>query len=155
MAAQKPTPAAQLKSFMAKFTPAMHAEFKKAHAKMRTLVPGAHEMVYDNWNGLVIGFGPTDRPSEAVVSIVCLPDHVTICFLRGKKMPDPQKMLLGGGTTVRHIKMKSVKELDSKPVRNFIKLAIDGAHPPFDPERKNTLVIRAISAKQRPRRPSK
>ena len=149
------TPAAQLKSFMAKYTPAIHAEFKRAHARMRALVPGAHEMVYDNWNGLVIGFGPSERPSEAVVSIVALPDHITICFLRGKKMPDPNKMLLGSGTTVRHIKMKSSKELDSKPIRKFIALAIADAYPPFDPERKNSLVIRAISAKQRPRRPAK
>ena len=148
-----PTPAAQLQSFMAKYTPAMHAEFKKAHAKMRALVPGAVEMVYDNWNGLVIGFGPTERPSEAVLSIVALPDHVTICFLYGKKLPDPGKLLQGGGNQVRHIKLKNVKELDSKPVRKFISLAIGQADPPFETDLKNRLIIKSISAKQRPRRP--
>ncbi len=150
-----PTPAAQLKSFMAKYTPAIAREFKAAHMKMRTLLPGAVEMVYDNWNGLVIGFSPTDRPSEAVMSIIALPDHVTICFLHGKKLPDPAKLLQGGGNQVRHVKLASVRELDSKPIRKFISLATAQAHPTFEPGVKNRLVVRAISAKQRPRRPSK
>ena len=77
------------KTFLAKYTPEMHAEMKAAHAKMRKLVPGAVEMVYDNWNGLVVGFGPTERASEAVLSLIVLPDHVTLCFLKGKKLPGP------------------------------------------------------------------
>jgi hypothetical protein len=149
-----PTPAAQLKSFMAKYTPAMHAEFKAAHAKMRALVPGAVEMVYDNWNGLVIGFGPTERPSEAELSIVALPDHVTLCFLNGKKLPDPDKILQGGGNQVRHVRLGSVKDLDSKPIRKLISLAIDRADPAYDSAAKPRLIIKSISAKQRPRRPS-
>ena len=87
---------------LAKYTPAMSAQMKAAHATMRKLVPGAVEMVYDNWNGLVVGFGPTERASEAVLSLIALPDHVTICFLFGKKLPDPDKLLKGGGNRVRH-----------------------------------------------------
>ena len=29
--------------------------------EMRAIVPGAIELVYDNYNALVIGFGPTKR----------------------------------------------------------------------------------------------
>jgi len=53
------TPAAQLAGFMAKYTPAMAKEGRAALMRMRRLVPGAVRMVYDNWNGLVVGFGPT------------------------------------------------------------------------------------------------
>src|ERR1017187_9615363 len=110
------TAATQLKTFLAKYTPAMHAEMKAAHAKMRKLVPGAVEMVYDNWNGLVVGFGPTERPSEAVLSLIALPDHVTLCFLKGKKLPDPDKLLRGGGTTVRHCRLASLADPDTRPI---------------------------------------
>ena len=41
-----------------------------ARAKLRKLLPGAIEMVYDNYNALVIGFSPTERPSDAVLSLV-------------------------------------------------------------------------------------
>ena len=150
-----PTAAAQLKSFLAKYTPAMHAEMKAAHAKMRKLVPGAVEMVYDNWNGLVIGFGPTQRPSEAVLSLLAMPDHVTLCFLKGKRLADPDKLLRGGGTTVRHYRLTGVADLDKRPIRKLVSLAIAQADPPFDTTARNTLVIKSVSAKQRPRRPSR
>jgi hypothetical protein len=149
------TAAAQLKSFLAKFTPAMHAEMKAAHGKLRKLVPGAVEMVYDNWNGLVVGFGPTERASEAVLSIIALPDHVTLCFLKGKRLPDPDKMLKGGGNIVRHCRLAAVADLDKRPIRKLITLAIAQADPPFDTTARNRLVIKSVSAKQRPRRPSK
>jgi hypothetical protein len=150
-----PTPAAQLKTFLAKYTPAMHAEMKAAHAKMRKLVPGAVEMVYDNWNGLVVGFGPTERASEAVLSLIVLPDHVTLCFLKGKKLPDPDKLLKGGGNVVRHHRLAALADLDKPPIRKLITLAIAQADPPFDTTARNKLVIKSVSAKQRPRRPSK
>jgi hypothetical protein len=150
-----PTAAAQLKGFLAKYTPAMHAEMKAAHARMRKLVPGAVEMVYDNWNGLVIGFGPTQRPSEAVLSLLAMPDHVTLCFLKGKRLPDPAKLLRGGGTTVRHYRLAGVADLDKRPIRKLVSLAIAQADPPFETTARNTLVIRSVSAKQRPRRPSR
>ena len=133
-----PTPAAQLKGFLAKYTPAMSAQMKAAHAKMRKLVPGAVEMVYDNWNGLVVGFWPTDRPSEAVLSLIVLPDHVTLCFLNGKSLPDPDKLLKGGGSRVRHYRLVSVADLNSRPIRKLISLAIAQADPPFDAGVKNT-----------------
>jgi len=148
-----PTAAARLKSFLAKYTPAMHAQMKAAHAKLRKLVPGAVEMVYDNWNGLVIGFGPTERASEAVLSIIALPDHVTLCFLMGKKLPDPEKLLRGGGNKVRHCRLASPADLDTRPIRTLIGLAIGQVEPSFDPKARNTLVIKSVSAKQRPRRP--
>ncbi len=53
---------AQLESFLAKYDPEVATFARRALAKMRTLVPGAIEMVYDNYNWLVIGFSPTERP---------------------------------------------------------------------------------------------
>jgi hypothetical protein len=150
-----PAAAAQLKAFLAKYTPAVHAEMKAAHAKMRKLVPGAVEMVYDNWNGLVVGFGPTERASEAVLSLFAAPDHVTLCFLKGKKLPDPGKLLKGSGNVVRHCRLAGLPDLDKPPIRKLISLAIAQADPPFDTAARNRLVIKSVSAKQRPRRPSK
>ncbi len=149
-----PTPAAQLKGMFAKYTPAMSAAMKTAHQRMRQLVPGAVEMVYDNWNGLVIGFGPTEHASEAVLSIIALPDHITLCFLWGKKLPDPDKLLKGGGTRVRHFRLGETADLDLRPIRKLVTLAIAQADPPFDTKARNKLVIKSIAAKQRPRRPS-
>ncbi len=95
----------QLESFLAKYDPEVSTFGRRALAKMRKLVPGAIEMVYDNYNWLVIGFSPTERPSEAIFSIVLPPNRVTLCFLQGAGLPDPAKRLQGSGKVVRNIRL--------------------------------------------------
>ena len=85
----------QLDSFLAKYDPEVEDFTRRALAKMRKLAPGAIEMVYDNYNWLVIGFSPTERPSEAIFSLVLPPGRVTMCFLQGAGLPDPAKRLQG------------------------------------------------------------
>jgi hypothetical protein len=120
---------------------------------MRQMLPGAVEMVYDNYNFLAIGFGPTDRPSEAIFSIALAPRYVILCFLHGAKLKDPGKILRGGGNQVRNIIIRKASDLDRPDVRALINQAIRNAGDPIDPEAKRKLIIKSISAKQRPRRP--
>ena len=50
----------QFETFLKKYDPAVAYEGKKCLAKLRKLVPGAIEMVYDNYNFLVVGSCPMD-----------------------------------------------------------------------------------------------
>ncbi len=88
----------QLDSFLAKYDREGAAFARSALAKMRKLVPGAVEMAYDNHNWLVIGLSPTERPSEAIFSLVLPPGRVTWCFLEGAGLPDPGKRLWAAAT---------------------------------------------------------
>jgi hypothetical protein len=149
------TPAQQLSGFIAKFMPSIAKEGRAALTRMRKLVPGAVQMVYDNWNGLVVGFGPTERPSEAVVSILMTADHLTLCFVQdGPDLPDPQHLLKGSGNVVRHVRLDSARDLDRPAIRALVKTAVARSDVPFDPRKRGKLVIRSISPKQRPRRPA-
>jgi hypothetical protein len=149
----------QLDSFLAKYTPEIEAFARRTLTKMRKLVPGAIEMVYDNYNWLVIGFGPTERPSEAIFSIVMPPQRVSLCFLQGASLPDPDKRLEGSGNVVRNIRLYDVGEpdrkvLDDPEVRSLINVALNRAKVPMPAKARRKLIIRSISAKQRSRRPA-
>ena len=150
---QAPTPQAQIAGFIAKFTPGIAALIKAARAKMRQRLPHAVEMVYDNYNFLVFGFGPTERPSEAIFSIAAYARGVGLCFLHGAKLPDPDKLLTGSGKQVRFLKLPAAAILDEPAVQRLIAAAIAAAPVPFDPAARRRLLIKSISAKQRPRRP--
>jgi hypothetical protein len=148
------TPAKALAGFLAKYNPSMVREGRAALTRLRRLVPGAFQLVYDNWNGLVVGFSPTERPSDAIVSILMVPDHISLCFIQdGPGLPDPRHLLKGSGTVVRHIKLGSARDLDTPPIRALVKAAVARSDVPFDAHRRGTLVIRSISKRQRPRRP--
>src|SRR5437762_3198252 len=125
-------PKKQLDSFLVKYLPEVRATAKAALVKMRRRLPGAIEMVYDNYNFLVIGFSPTERPSEAVFSLALAPRYVLLCFLHGAKLPDPQKLLRGGGKQVRNIILQDADDLDKPAVRALTYEAVNRAAKPFE-----------------------
>jgi hypothetical protein len=146
-----PTPARQLASFIARFSPPIAAQARVARGRLRRLLPGAIEMVYDNYNALAIGFSPTERPSDAVLSLVIYPKRVSICFIQGKHLPDPDHLLVGDGNQVRFIRLDpQAAILDTPPLRALVSEAIAFGETPLTGKRQ--LVIRSISRKQRPRR---
>lgn len=148
-----PTAAQQLETFLDEFTPDVAATARSALKKVRRQMPPSIELVYDNWNGLVIGFGPSMRATEAVLSVAIFPDHVTLCFLYGVKLADPKKLLAGAGNQVRHIKLKSATDLDRPEIKDLIARSIKTGPAPFPKSLARQLVIKSISPKRRPRRP--
>lgn len=124
-------------------------------ARMRALLPGAVQMVYDNYNALAIGFGPTERPSEAPFSIAAFPRRPSLCFLiHGAELTDPEGLLKGKGNQVRSIPVSDVATLDAPAVRALIDEALSRAGWQPKPGSPGRLIIKSISAKQRPRRPT-
>jgi hypothetical protein len=142
----------QLASFIAKFSDPVALLVEASLAAMRERYPTAIELVYDNYNALAIGFGPTERPSQAIFSIAVFPKWVSLFFLQAKGLPDPDKILQGNGKRVRHIRVPSVATLDQMSVKTLMQEATARASIPFAPKGSRRLIIKSISARQRPRR---
>jgi hypothetical protein len=147
-----PTPEKRLAAFVAKFTPEVAGLIRAARRKMRERLPGAIELVYDNYNFFVIGFGPNERPSEAIFSIAAQAKGVSLCFLQGAGLPDPSGLLRGSGRVVRNIRLENAATLDRREVRALIEAALARAKTALDPNGRHRLIIRSVSVKQRPRR---
>ena len=148
------SPQAQLAGFLAKYTGDVAAQAVEALERLRAQVPGAVEMVYDNYNALVIGFGATERASEAVLSIAVMPRWVDLCFLTGTKVPDPEGLLRGSGSVARHIVLGEPADIDTPAVSQLIAHAVATSAHPFGMACEGRMVIKSISARQRPRRPA-
>ena len=153
MSPSNDTPAKQLAVFIHKFMPEIASLAQAILAKMRTRYPTALELVYDNYNALAIGFGPTERASDAIFSIALFPRWIHLFFLQAKGLPDPEKKLQGSGNVAKHIRLESAATLDEHAVRELMQAALDRAKVPLDPSNKHRLIIKSISARQRPRRP--
>lgn len=144
----------RLQEFIEKFEPEHQALIRAVRRKLRKRFPTAIELAYDNYNFFVIGYSPTDRPSDALISIAAGASGVGLCFIRGARLADPQKILLGSGKQTRFIRLPSAAALDRPEVKALLAAAVADAETPFAPGGRNKLVIRSVSAKQRPRRRS-
>jgi hypothetical protein len=141
----------RLGEFIAKFTPEHQRTIRAVRKRLRERFSGAFELAYDNYNFFVIGYSPTERPSDAIVSMACGSNGVGLCFLHGATLPDPTEILEGSGKQTRFVHLDSPDLLGRADVEALIAEAIARSKAPLSPARKGRLIIRSVSAKQRPR----
>ena len=141
----------QLAAFIDKFEPRNRRLIRAVRRALRKRLPTAYELAYDNYNFFVIGYSPTERPSDAVLSMAAGANGVGLCFLYGARLPDPSKMLKGSGNQTRSIHLDSIDVLARPEVESLIAAAIAQSRTPFRDSGRRRLIIRSVSAKQRPR----
>jgi hypothetical protein len=148
------TAQAQLDTFIAKYSPDVAKLGRAAISRMRKFLPAAQVLVYDNYNALAIGFGASERSSDIVFSIAMYPRWVSLFFAKGAGLPDPHQRLAGSGNVVRHVVLSDVKVLDDPQIRRLMELALERADASLQTGTRGAIVIKSISARQRPRRPA-
>jgi hypothetical protein len=144
----------QLKTFIDKFEAKHQVLIRAVRKALRKRLPTANELVYDNYNFFVVGYASTERPSDAILSIAAGANGVGLCLIRGASLHDPYKILLGSGNQTRFIRIESVETLTRPPVEALIAAAVAKSEVPLPATGSGKLIIRSVSAKQRPRRKS-
>lgn len=142
----------QLDSFIDKFEPKNRTLIRAVRRQLRKRLPTANELVYDNYNFFVVGYGSTERPSDAIVSIAAAANGVGMCFIHGASLPDPKKILQGSGKQTRFIRIGSATMLARPEIEALLAAAVAKAKTPLPESGGGKLIIRSISKKQRPRR---
>jgi Domain of unknown function (DU1801) len=144
---------AQLDAFIGRYSPDVARDARQALAFMTARLPTATRLVYDNYNALVVGFGTSGKVGDIILSLALYPRWVTLFFLRGTVLPDPEGLLEGSGSTVRSVRLQPVSRLQTPEVGALIDAAVANAAP-LPATGEGPLIIKSVSAKQRPRRPA-
>src|ERR1700722_18778380 len=97
--------ARQVDSFIAKFDTAMAKQIREVRAALRKRFPTGIELVYDNYNFFVIGYSPTEKPTDYIVSLAANSKGVGLSFNHGADLEDPHGILLGSGAQNRFIRL--------------------------------------------------
>jgi hypothetical protein len=142
----------QLAGFLAKFDPRMAKLIRSVRARLRKRFPTAIEIVYDNYNFFVIGYSSTERPSDCIVSLAANSKGIVLSFYWGSTLPDPHKLLQGSGSQNRFIRLPSAATLAEPAVEALLAAAAAQSKTQLPFSGGGYLVIKSISAKQRPRR---
>src|SRR5262245_28097384 len=130
MATETTRSESRLRGFVAKFDPENQRLIRAVRGALRARFPTAYELAYDNYNFFVVGYSPTERPSDAILSMAADANGVTLFFLHGARLPDPRKLLIGSGAQVRSIRLPSAVVLRQPEVEALIAAAVKQSRAP-------------------------
>ncbi len=149
-----PAVAAQLAGFIDRYTVELAGQIAACRAHLHWRVPSGYELVYDNYNALVFAYAPTPKPGRAELSIAAYPRWITLFFLNGATLPDPEGLLEGAGKQVRGIRLRGPEDLDMPGIGRLIGLVLASQAQAFAAAPPLQTVVKSISSRQRCRRPA-
>ena len=147
------SPEAQLDEALSAFEEEIASRAAAILARLRKLVPGSYELVYDAYNAVSIPFATSTKLGDAFVAVVVYPKHVNLGFNRGTELDDPKGLLEGTGTLIRHVRVDDPADLAKPDLVKLIRAAAKNAG--YKKGLGGKLVIKKIYPKKRPRRPDR
>jgi hypothetical protein len=76
---------------------------------------------------VAIWFGFSGKMKDMFCYIATSAGHVNLGFPRGSTLPDPNRVLVGEGKTMRHIKLRSQRDVERPFLRRYIQTAMERA----------------------------
>ena len=124
-----------------------------ARAYLLAIEPRATETIYDAYNAVAIGYSFTGRLKECYCHVAVYRKHVNLGFNRGADLDDPQEILQGKGSQVRHVTIHEKTALAGPYLKNLVRAAIVNARalgvaggiPEIEPQS----IVKAIYANRR------
>ena len=128
--------------------PALIALFLDARQFLLDIHPGANELLYRT-HALTAVFSLSDRLSDAFCMLPIYTNHFNLGFNRGTRLPDPDKLLTGTGSLIRHIDISVPEDFRNKKVEDLVRSAIQFAMSDMDkPSKAVGLTISKIAKKK-------
>ena len=147
-------PPQELLEFLAPYPSETVELYLEAREFLLSFAPEANEVIWDAANAVTLGLSFTDRWQDGFVHLPAYNNHINLGFNkhinlgfnRGAELHDPERRLIGTGSTVRHVRLNTMI-FDDPYVRALIEQARDRA-PNFG-ESRGTTTIRIMAGKKR------
>jgi hypothetical protein len=94
----------------------------KTRALVKEIVPDAQERVYEAYK--TIGYGSGTKMDAMFCYIAPMKDRINLGFYRGTVLPDADGLLEGTGKLLRHVKVRSMADVEKPALRQLIADAV-------------------------------
>ncbi|MCC6802848.1 MAG: DUF1801 domain-containing protein [Anaerolineae bacterium] len=95
--------------FLDRYPPDIKAISLALRAQVNKVMPDADEILYASQNH--VDYSLTESSRDRIVYICPLQNYVRLGFWFGAHLPDPDHLLVGEGTRLRHIKIRALEEV--------------------------------------------
>lgn len=117
----------QINQLLSRFDPDRQEILKSARHFLQARFPGVYELVYDYSRSVVIAFAPSERGSDALVSLASDSKSLRLVFTQGAQLPDPDKLLQGKASQIRFIELEQSNMLHLPAVEKLLMAAESAA----------------------------
>ncbi len=100
---------------------------------------------------IAMHYGPTHNAMKNGICYIALTkDHINLGFLRGSELADTHRILEGTGKQMRHIKVRTMDDLERPAIRAYIQEACEraGCEVRMDEARTVSTVVKRKSSKR-------
>lgn len=117
---------------------------------MLDAAPDASELIYDAYNAVTTAYSFTDRLGDAFCHVAAYRDYVNLGFNRGAGLPDPERLLVGKGARIRHVRVSAAADLARPAVRSLLRAAVGQGRDQSEGARGQAqAIVKAVYAKKR------
>ncbi len=111
----------QIADFLRPYSEEMRAFAQDLRAYLREETKPAFELAGKSAQSFNIGYGFTTTSWDCFCAIIVYRKHINISFPSGASLPDPEGLLHGTGTRVRHLKIKELEDVRTPAVRKLLR----------------------------------
>ena len=104
--------------FLSKHTPEVQALAQRTREIIHEANPEVVETVNPGRGNLAYGSG--SKMGEWYCYIAPFKSYMNLGFLRGTELPDPEGLLEGTGKLLRHVKIRSIEDVERPGVRALL-----------------------------------
>jgi len=129
------------------------AQQLRSHLKQET--NPSMELVADSRLSVNIGYGFTEKAWDCYIGIIVYSKHINLSFPSGATLSDPQSLLQGTGSRVRHIRINTLQDVKAPAVADLLAKARANAFAlakgePADQNNITTIINKISGKKKRP-----
>lgn len=117
-----------IEDLLQSYSPQVRELTLRACHLVRSVLPDAHEKVHLGWKNIVFGSGP--KMGGMVFAVAPLKERVNI-HLAGADLDDPMGLLEGTGKAGRHVKIRSVDDLENPALFGLMEQAVEAHGSPW------------------------
>ncbi|MBI4902261.1 MAG: DUF1801 domain-containing protein [Acidobacteria bacterium] len=120
-------PDPRLLEFLAAYDPPIGELALALRAVILEEAPEAVESIYDAYSAVAVGYSFTGKFGDGFLHIASYAKHVNLGFNNGATMADPNNVLVGKGSRIRHVKFVPGGVVETPWLRRYVRAAIESA----------------------------
>jgi hypothetical protein len=100
-------PSVELRGFLEAYDPAIARLYLAARKAVLEAAPDANELIYDAYNAVTTAHSFSESLGDAFCHVAAYGAYVNLGFNRGASLLDPERILVGKGARIRHVRVGS------------------------------------------------